>query len=133
MSNDVVTTQPVAIRTKDGKFLPGKSGNPHGRPPTKRDKINAIQQRLELAIRRNLDPRTVSKIVQATAQDALDAEDSKTKTAARKLIFEYCIAKPSNAEDKQERTENKISIVIENATVQAIPVVDATFKEVTNG
>ena len=124
---DAIATGAVVPKITDekGRFLPGKSGNPKGRPPTRREKIQSIQQKLELAVRRRLDPSDVSEVVHKAVQMAKAGD-----TAAMKLIFEYTVAKPKHEADVQEKSSNKISIIIENATIKpASPVLEGQFEE----
>ena len=123
----------VAIRDEKGMFLPGKSGNVRGRPPTKRERIQLIQEKLQLAVQRRMDPRDVSEVVRVMV-DAAKNGDVK----AAKLIMEYALEKPNSTQERSVDKSNSIKIVIENATLynkmqQEPKPIDVEVKVITHG
>lgn len=46
----------LPVRAEDGKFLPGKSGNPAGRPKGSKNQITILKQSLELMLREQAAP-----------------------------------------------------------------------------
>ena len=111
MAEEVVL---IAERDGAGKFLPGVTGNKRGRPPSRRDKIQRIQERLELAIRRHLVPEDISDVVKEMVRLAKGGD-----TKAAKLIMEYTIGKPGSPEAAPASESQSIVIRIENATFKA--------------
>jgi hypothetical protein len=95
--------------------LPGKSGNPSGRPISKAASISDLTKTVELLARKRISPERIANIVESTARDA-EGGDNK----ARKLIFDYFLAKPSvSTEDDSDKGKGGIVIRIENATFKA--------------
>jgi hypothetical protein len=105
---------PTEERAIDGRWQPGQSGNPAGRPPSKRQSINALQQRLEEAVRSRLRPERVEKIVEKLCDLA---EQGNVKAA--QTILAYTITKPAAETDDAGKQPTGITIRIENATFKA--------------
>jgi hypothetical protein len=114
----------------DGRFKPGQSGNPAGRPP--KLQVADIQMNLEKAVRQHFPAQRVIDVVEKTFKEALGV--SKQAVACRKLIFEYFIQKPKSPEEA-EHSQQGITIRIENATFKAQhepgDVIDVEATEVT--
>ena len=115
-------------RDSEGKFLKGTSGNPLGRPPSKRNQITELKQDLEIAIRRGVKQTDIQEIVQAMIQEAKNGG-----VQAAKLILDKTI---SNAKDAEEiKSEGGgVRVVIENVTVgretETIEAEDADYTEI---
>ena len=98
------------VRNPDGTFPPGVSGNPKGRPPSKKNVLTNLKQDLEIAIRKNVKAEDVQDIVDAMVKVAKEGSVN-----AAKLILDKTISNAKETED--EKNANKgIHIVIENAT-----------------
>jgi hypothetical protein len=103
-----------AVATKgDGRFVAGVSGNPHGRPLTKRQSINDQQMTIEAAIRKKIAPDQIIKAVEMQVKLAAAGD---TKAAA--VIMPYFLTKPTG-EDKDPASGTQIVIKVENATLFA--------------
>lgn len=114
-------------RNPDGTFPKGTSGNPLGRPPSKRNQLTNLKQDLEIAIRRNVRPSEISEIVNKMVEMAKEGS-----VGAAKLILDKTV---SNAKDVEE-VKNEgggVRIIIENVTVgrekETIEAEDADFTE----
>lgn len=115
-------------RNPDGTFPKGTSGNPLGRPPSKRNQLTNLKQDLEIAIRRNVRAQDIQDIVQSMV--ALAKEGS---VGAAKLILDKTV---SNAKDVEEvkMDGGGVRVIIENVTVgrekQTIEADEADFTEI---
>lgn len=118
-------------RGPDGKFLPGKSGNPSGRP---RNELLAHQRDLEGAIREHLSADKVKRIINKLVEQA---EGGDTKAA--KIILDKLV--PNAIESNETAEPGRVVIFrIENATFaakqveqqtdQTAAVIDVTAEEV---
>ncbi len=105
-------------RANNGRWVKGQSGNPAGRPKGSKNRIVAMKQDLELAIRENITSGEVRKIVNAMIAEAQDGNVS-----AAKLILDKVM---SNAKVDEDITESQggISINIKNLTVDSIKEVE---------
>jgi len=100
------------IRDNQGRWPKGVSGNPKGRPLGAKNKITALKQDLELAIREGLQKNDINAIVVS-----MIAEAQNGNVAAAKLILDKVLSSAKVDEDVNE-SGNKIQITIENFTVQ---------------
>lgn len=107
------TLPAVSGRDDNGHFLPGKSGNPAGRPKSRRNELIVLKQDLEIAVRETLSVDRVKRIVNRVAQMAEGGN-----IAAAKLLLDKII---SNASDAEDVPDNGRTVVfkIENATFAA--------------
>lgn len=118
---------PDVIRTQEGTFAPGVSGNPNGRPKGKKNELTELQQDLEVAVRKSL---TSERVVGIINKLATMAEEGNVKAA--KLLLDKFIpnAAPSTSE---EADRPSFVIRIENATVQAqrneLDAIDVTIPQ----
>lgn len=119
----------VVLRDESGQFLEGVSGNPAGRPVGSRSKLVKIKEKLEIAVRENINAERIGRIINKMATLA---EEGDVKAA--RLILDKFISSASAGEDPEAQTSHDrgITIRIENATFakQAPPIIDAQFKEV---
>lgn len=100
----------LETRAEDGTFLPGKSGNPAGRPQGTKNRIAQMKRDMEAAIREHMDPAVIGPIVQAMVTEALLGNVS-----AAKLILDKVMSNAKVEEDTGE-TKRTIKIYIENLT-----------------
>ena len=125
--------KPIVQAQDDGKFKPGQSGNPAGRPISVRKAISDLQTATEQAIRGAIPATRVVKVV-----EKLLALAEKGNTRAAGIIMPYFISKPST-DSGESGGGGKIIIQVENATIKAIrenespATVDGEFTEVKNG
>lgn len=83
------------VRNADGKFLPGKSGNPSGKAVGIQHKITLRKRELEHAVREVIKPSDVRKVWNRIVQDALEGSNG-----AQKLVLEYSMSKVSDLIEK---------------------------------
>ena len=116
------------LRTADGRFPAGVSGNPAGRPKGRRNEIVALKQEMELAVRTHADPYKVKKVVEKVLNKAMNGN-----IPAAKLIFDHFLSKATDAETEAD-TSRAIVFRIENATFAAkqedAKPIDVKFEEV---
>lgn len=126
-------TDPQALqetRAKDGKFLPGVSGNPKGRPKGKKNQITELKQDMEIAIRENLSPDAIRAVVASMLAAALDGN-----VGAGKLILDKVMSNAREADDAQD-SSGGLKIIIENATMDVLQnnqnVIDVKAEEIND-
>lgn len=112
-------------RNSDGTFPKGVSGNPAGRPPSKKNKITELKQDLEIAVRENVKPSDIRDIVQKMIQVALGG--GKNSVQAAKLILDKTVSNVTDGDDIKSDT-GSIRIVIENVTAGR-PVINQAVEE----
>ena len=92
------------IRTVEGKFIAGHSGNPNGRPIGSKNKITLLKLQAEEAFR----GRNQSKI-DVVLDEILHAAMEGDK-AARRMVWEACMSKAALSEDKTAGTKQQITV-----------------------
>ena len=70
-SDSSQSSEECAERAPDGRFLPGRSGNPTGKPLGRKAKITLRKQQLENAIRKHIKTDDVRKVWDRIVQDAV--------------------------------------------------------------
>lgn len=99
-----------------GRWVPGQSGNPNGRPKGRKNYLTELQQNLEIAVRENIKSEDVVSIVKTMVAMAKEGD-----VKAAKLILDKVI--PNAAPQEDGGGDNGgITIRIENATLLAAPV-----------
>ena len=115
-------------KDEKGRWLPGVSGNPNGRPKGRKNHLTNLKQELEIAIRENMSPNRVKKVVDAMFQAALEGN-----VGAGKLILDKVLSNAKEAEDEKE-SSGGLKIVIEHANLDVLQqnhnVIDTTAEEV---
>jgi hypothetical protein len=98
---------------QDGRFVKGQSGNPSGRPRGRRNKITKLTEKLEVAVRKQVDPQHVINVL-----NELYIEAVAGNIAAAKTFLDYTLSKPTVQKDEQGETDKAptIRIVVENFT-----------------
>jgi hypothetical protein len=92
------------VRTKEGQFIKGVSGNPDGRPKGSKNKITMLKLATEEAWRdRNQD--RLDTVLDMILDAALEGDK-----AARKMIFDAVISKAQHAEDKTGGNKQAITV-----------------------
>lgn len=118
------------LRAKDGTFLPGKSGNPNGRPKGRKNQLTVLKQDLEIALREGLDPNKIKAVVDSMVELALQGN-----VGAGKLILDKVVSNARESEDEKE-TSGGLKIVIEHANVDVTNenrnIIDVTPEEISN-
>ena len=104
----------VEERDDKGKFLPGVSGNPAGRPKGKKNEITELKQDLEIALRKHVSVQQIKDII-----DTMVTEAKGGSVGAAKLILDKVMSNARDADDVQDNSGG-IKIIIENLTAGAI-------------
>lgn len=86
-----------ANRTADGKFLPGKSGNPAGLPKGTKQKNRELKDRIELALRQEFRVSDLKRVWRAVVENAVGGS-----VGAQKLVLEYTMSKVSDVMKEEE-------------------------------
>lgn len=122
--------KPASQVKKDdkGRWLPGVSGNPNGRPKGRKNHLTTLKQELEIAIRENMSPNRVKKVVDAMFQAALEGN-----VGAGKLILDKVLSNAREAEDEKE-SGGGLKIIIEHANLDVLQqnhnVIDGKSEEI---
>jgi len=97
-----------------GRWQPGQSGNPLGRPKGTKNHLVELQRQLEVAVREHVSAERVCKIIDKVCQMA---EDGNVKAA--KLILDKVISNAGNGGDEVPENGKRVVFVIQNATFAA--------------
>lgn len=100
------------IRDKGGKFLPGKSGNPKGRPLGAKNRIVKAKQELEVLLREDIVNAEQIRSIWLS----MVAEAQNGNVSAAKLILDKVMSNAKVDEDVSEGRDG-ITIKIENVTL----------------
>jgi len=99
-------------RDSDGKFLPGKSGNPSGKKAGHITKARALRERLEHTVRQHIDPADVRKVWDQVVRQALDGG-----VMSQKMVLEYAISKPNlQQQDNEDSGSSYTFVVVQSAS-----------------
>lgn len=102
------------VRSPDGQFLPGKSGNPAGRPKGAKNRITELKQEMELVLREGVNPEVLKSIIASMAAEAMGGN-----VQAAKLILDRFMSNASTSDDDNE-SNPEIIIKIQNLTPQKL-------------
>ena len=97
-----------------GRWQPGQSGNPLGRPKGTKNHLVELQRKLEVAVREHVSAERVCRIIDKVCQMA---EDGNVKAA--KLILDKVISNAGNGGDEVPENGKRVVFVIQNATFAA--------------
>jgi len=98
------STSGELVRTPDGQFIEGISGNPRGRPKGSKNKVTLLKLSAEEAFRERNQSR-LDMILDEILIAALDGDK-----AARKMVWDACISKAQVAEDKTAGGKQSITV-----------------------
>lgn len=120
---------PSEYKSEDGKYLPGKSGNPNGRPTLKEmerrgtpnSKLRSLLKKLEKSI-----PEAVDKMVEL--MNNADTPPTVQMTAAKTIIAEYKEIYQMLEAPAKKKVDDE-----ENEELPLAPVVDFTQIVETKG
>lgn len=120
-------TKGELVRTAEGQFVKGVSGNPLGRPKGSKNKITVLKMAAEEAAREDSleDMLRVAKLI---VQQALEGD-----RASQKLVWDAVISKGGSSDDKDVKTNQRIQVHTMNVHGEKLPekVVDAEFEEIS--
>lgn len=100
----------MAERDNKGQFIKGSSGNPAGRPLGARNKIIRQKLALEAAVRDNVSPNEIQKLLKVMMAEALAGN-----TAAGKYILDKFLSN-AKVEEEADANDKGIQVVVKNAT-----------------
>lgn len=106
------------VRSPDGKFLPGKSGNPRGRPKGTKNRITELREEMELALREGLNPDVLKAVLASMVTEALEGN-----VTAAKLILDKVM---ENAKSREDVTEENPEIIININNLTKEDLIEAT-------
>lgn len=92
------------VRTAEGQFIEGTSGNPLGRPKGSKNRITLLKMQSEEAWRERNSQR-LDLLLDMILQDALDGDKG-----ARKMIFDAIVSKANVQEDKAAGQKQTITV-----------------------
>lgn len=123
--------QSPATRADDGTFLPGKSGNPRGRPKGRKNQLTTLKQDLEIAVRDNVSPAEVGAVVRKMTELALEGN-----VGAGKVILDKFVSNAKEGEDEKD-SGGALKIIIENAQLEvqhqpSTTIIESTSEEITD-
>ena len=96
------------------QWVPGKSGNPKGRPLTRRDKILESKLKLEQIVRGRISPERIGKVIETLLKAA-----EKGDTKAAKTLLPFFLTAASHGQEEDTRGDRGgIVFRIENATIK---------------
>jgi hypothetical protein len=128
---ELYTDNKEVVRSPSGTFLPGKSGNPAGRPKGKKNRITELKQDMELALREGLNPEVLKAVLASMVTEALEGN-----VTAAKLILDKVMENAKSSEESGEESP-EIIITINNLTKEDL--IEATggrvleHEEITDG
>lgn len=98
------------VRTVEGQFIKGVSGNPVGRPKGSKNKVTLLKLSAEEAFRER-NQNQIDAVLDEILHAALEGDKS-----ARKMVWDACMSKAQVAEDKaaggkQSITVHRMSVV----------------------
>lgn len=124
----MVEPKKEVIRDKSGRFVPGKSGNPKGRPLGAKNRIVKAKQDLEVLLREDiLKVEEIKRVWEAMVREAQDGNVS-----AGKLVLDKVISQATTAEDATQ-DGNSITIKVKNLTFDASPeegAIEGDYEEI---
>lgn len=139
--NDVIE-KPHSVRDAAGRFVPGLSGNPKGRPKGLRNYKKQLQLGLETAVREHLASGDNADKIELAIDNLLEiatGNNDQQALTAIKILMDNLVTKPKDTEDAGTGNA-KIQIVIENNTDMTaqdngspVRVIDADFEEIKDG
>lgn len=114
-------TEGTLVRTADGQYIAGVSGNPAGRPKGSKNRVTLLKLSAEEAFR-DRNQNAIDAVLDEILHAALDGDK-----AARKMVWDACMSKAQVAEDKA--AGGKQSITVHRMEVRTNSDVDNTTEE----
>lgn len=112
------------VRTQEGTFKKGVSGNPRGRPRGSRNKITLLRQSLELSLRQEASPHMTEVL-----ETAINLAKSGDRTMI-KLLLELHMSK--GGADPDVKAQEKVTINIKGPVRSEPDIIDITPGDTTN-
>ena len=92
------------VRTADGQFIKGTSGNPVGRPKGSKNRVTLFKLAAEEAFR-DRNQLAIDAVLDQILHAALEGDK-----AARKMVWDACMSKAQVAEDKAAGGKQSITV-----------------------
>ena len=106
-------------------WQPGQSGNPAGRPLGSKNHIVKLKQELEIAVRDNLDPKAIKKVLAKMVDMATEGN-----VGAAKLVLDKVLSNAKEAEDNENSSGNFV-FQVKNLTLKHDPEDGKTVIDIT--
>ena len=111
------------VRTAEGQFILGVSGNPRGRPKGSKNRVTLLKLSAEEGFRER-NQNQIDAVLDEILHAALEGDK-----AARKLVWDACMSKAAVAEDKAAGGKQSITVHRMSVTQAAKGDVDNTSTE----
>ncbi len=111
------------VRTPEGQFIQGVSGNPGGRPKGSKNKVTLLKLAAEEAFR-DRNQNAIDAVLDQILSAALEGDK-----AARKMVWDACMSKAAVAEDKTAGGKQQITVHRMEVTQAVDGDVDNTKEE----
>lgn len=112
------------VRTAEGQFIQGSSGNPGGRPKGSKNKVTLLKLSAEEGFRER-NQNQIDAVLDEILHAALDGDK-----AARKMVWDACMSKAQVAEDKAAGGKQSITVHRQVVHVTRESDVDNTSTEI---
>lgn len=93
------------IHRADGRFMPGQSGNPDGRPKGSKNQITLLKESMELLLRNEASPEDLRGVMREALTMALQGDRSMIK-----LILELHMSKGTTTDNSKAAEKVQINI-----------------------
>jgi len=100
------------LPTNPGRWLPGQSGNPAGRPKGSKNHLVELKQQLEIAVRDHLQPVRLRQILDKMIDMAVEGH-----VGAAKLVLDKVLSNAKDTEDSAE-TGGTFIFQVKNLTLK---------------
>ena len=118
----------AAVAKTSHQWKPGQSGNPAGRPKGLKNRITALKQELEVAVRDNLRPNDIKDVITEMVKMAKGGN-----VGAAKLILDKVLSNAREAEEDGQ-VSGQFIFQVKNLTLKHEEIIDITpSKEPSNG
>lgn len=111
-----VIQSPDGRDPETGKFLPGSSGNPKGRPKGAKNRITELKENMELALREGFNPEVVKAVAASMVAEALNGN-----VQAGKYILDKFMTNAGSGDDKGEVTNAEYVFIVKGMTEDDLP------------
>lgn len=101
------------IHRADGRFMPGMSGNPDGRPKGSKNQITLLKESMELLLRNEASPEDLRAVMREALTQALAGDRGMIK-----LILELHMSKGTTTDNSKAAEKVQINITGPSAKVE---------------
>lgn len=93
------------IHRADGRFMPGQSGNPDGRPKGSKNQITLLKESMELLLRNEASPEDLRAVMRMALDQAMAGDRGMIK-----LILELHMSKGTTTDNSKAAEKVQINI-----------------------